>query len=451
MIRSILLSFALILNCLIDLKADIIGGSPGAQLPDFIAAELDPQLIPKLGPCIDAFRLGEFTRFRTLFNKLASENDSLPPADLFWCKLLINNNRFGDATRLVEQFLVNNPQDPEAYLVLSTMAVRSGRLTDAWLNLVYAQRLMASGKLKAARLKLLDPLVVDMRAGVAEGRKQWSEADELYRQLQKFKPDDMAVKFRAGRCKALSGDLKAGSELMQTAYKNANKLPKPSLTIAQMLADNSPWSQNPEQAVQVRHWFEKAVGEYSTDGSVWAAYFKWLLLANLPDEVIATHERLPASTKESRDVRLMRGLAARYVGDLKTAEDILSALHRDNIDDVEASDQLALVLVESENEFKRGRALQLAERNLRQLPEVEAIVATAAWVQLKHGSRDVADQLLTQLATRGPLSPQSAYYVSELYQSVGQKEEAMKVLGNAVSTIGLFPQRAHAKRMLEQK
>ncbi len=137
-----------------------------------------------------------------------------------------------------------------------------------------------------------------------------------------------------------------------------------------------------------------------------------------------------------------------YAGDLSTAEAVFAELHRETPDDLESADQLALVLVENPDEGKRTRAFQLSESNLRKAPNQEGTIATAAWVQFKLGDIDVADRLLGQLAAQTALSPQSAYYVSEVLRARGKAEEAKQVLTAAVNSPGLFPARAAAKKQL---
>ena len=111
-------------------------------------------------------------------------------------------------------------------------------------------------------------------------------------------------------------------------------------------------------------------------------------------------------------------------------------------------DQLALVLVESGDEGKRARAQQLSEANLRMTPNSKTVIATAAWVQFRLGSVDVADRMLGELASKVALSPQSAYYVAQLLKSKGKEADAKSVLEATVKSPGIFVQRAKVKEEL---
>ena len=63
--------------------------------------------------------------------------------------------------------------------------------------------------------------------------------------------------------------------------------------------------------------------------------------------------------------------------------------------DLEASDQLALVLVESADEPKRSRAKEISEAILNQTPTLRRSIATAAWIEFKLGSFEVADGIVS--------------------------------------------------------
>ena len=128
---------------------------------------------------------------------------------------------------------------------------------------------------------------------------------------------------------------------------------------------------------------------------------------------------------------------------------MFSSLHQSNPDDIEAADQLALVLAEQPDEGKRARAAQISETNLRRAPQVETTVATAAWIQFKLGSVDTADRMLGELARQTSVSPQTAFYIAELLKHRGKSEDAKRVLETAVQAPGIFVNRQKVKEELK--
>jgi predicted Zn-dependent protease len=435
------------------LNADIIGAkqAPTAKVfdvPEALLTELDSNIAVQLKPLIPLFANNDFANFKSGYQQIAATTDTLPAVEVFWAKLFITQNRLSDALKVLEEYARDHQEDPEVYLSLGIVAVRSGRMTDAWLNLLFAQRLLDRESFPKARYKLVLPSLLEARAVVAEGRKQWSEAEQHFSKLQALNPANHSIKWRAGRSQVLAGKIKEGHEIMSSASFADDKLPKASLAVAQLLAETTDWIRNADNKALVEQWFTQAVTEQSGDHQGWMAYYKWLLLDNRPEMVRDSFNKLATPLQANREVVLMRVLAARYLDDLATAELLLAPLHQANPEDLEVADQLALVLVESSDEAKRGRALQLAERNLRAAPDAEVTAATAAWVQMQLGSKDVADRILSQIVSRGPLSAQTTYYIAELLRKSGRESEGLRLLKAAVDTLGLFPQRGKARAML---
>lgn len=434
--------------------ADIIGGQTSGTkeltIPETLLPELDEKVAIELKPLMTLYVNSDFVAFKSAYEKIAATTDTLPAAEVFWAKLHITGNRLGDAIKVLEEYGHNHQDDPELFTTLGFIAVRSGRFTDAWLHLLYAQRMIDKDQIPKSRLKFVLPTFVEARAIVAESRRQWPEAEQLFVKLQTLKPNDHSITWRFGRCQVLAGNIEKGHRLMVEANKGESKLPRASLAVAQILAETTNWQKDKSAASAIEEWFNRAINENEADEKAWVAYFRWLILGDRPQEVKDKGENLSDELKKVREVIVIRSVAARYLGDNDTAEGLLTPLHQEKPDDLEVADQLALVLIESSDEAKRGRALQLAERNFRAASDMEQVAATAAWIQLQLGGTDVADKILSQLATRGPLSAQTTYYIAELLQKSGKTAESQKLLKIASETPGLFPQRAKAKQSLSE-
>lgn len=444
--------FAGLHHCGADIIAPRGAGAPaGKAIPASVSIELDSSAAERLEPSVAAYMQSrDLELFRQTYQQMAEGVDTLPAFDVFLAKLKVAYNYLPEALGILEQYANDHPEDPEVYLSMGELALKSGRTTDAWLQLSHAQRLIDREMLPAGRTTFVVPRLVEMRAAVAERRKQWVEAEQLYRKLQELKPDALYPTWRAGRVKVMAGELQAGYNMLGEACAKDSTLPPASLSIAQTLHDHSDWLKDPQKAIRLENWYKKAITETADVAGAWASYFKWLLLVDRPEDVVKRFDDVPESIREEREVRLMRSLAARYLNDFDLAERLLSEAHQANPDDLEIADQLALVLVESSDEAKRARALQIAERNLRQFPKSGPLIATAGWIQLRLGSTDIANQLLSQLATGGTLSSSTAYYVAELLEKVGRTQESKQLLKIAADSPGIFPQRALVKKRLEQ-
>ncbi len=435
-------------------RADIIAPNVSqtaltATIPEGISLELDPTIAAKLEPEVGAFiQSRDLAAFRRTYAEIAKGKDSLPTVEVFLGKLLSAYNRIPEAISVLEKYTNENSEDPEAFVTFGTIALKTGRNMDAWLHLQHAQQLIDSDKLPSGRAKYVMPILTELQATVAERRRRWQEAEELFRKLHVLKPDFEYPLWRAGRAMVLAGQIREGFKLLSETHAKDSKLPPPSLTVAQTLFDLSDWYTKPDEAARLENWYKKAITEEPDNPIAWASYFKWLLLATRPEDVAKRFNEVPQSIRSNRDIQLMLSLAARYVGELDRAEKILSELNQANPDDIDVANQLALVFIESQDEDKRSRALELSERNFGLVQNSEPIIATAAWVQFRLGSQEVANKLLSQLAAAGSLSPQSTYYLAELMAKSNHVEESKQLLKIAAESPGIFPQREQVKRRL---
>lgn len=432
-------------------SADIVAGGLSLQgtTPASETAAVAGDQAALLEPVVQAFNQGKRAEFDAAYAEAAKKSDKLPAAAIFLAKLQIESGKLADATATVEAHLVKSPEDPEAFIALGEIAIRSGRWTDAWLQLKHADELVRDRKLRSVRITSVVRGLVQLRADVAERRRDWAEAETQFTRLADLRPESAMPMWRIGRIKALAGDAEAGVAKMAEARKRDESLPSPEWTVAQIMADKPGSITDPAIGGEAEKWFQRAIKANRDDATVWAGYLKWLLIAGRGDDCLRLVGKLDKGVREDRTIRLIEGLAARYTGDLATAETVLAALHQSVPEDLEVADQLTLVLIESDDEGKRGRALQLSELNLRKAGGVENAVATAAWVQLKLGSVDVADRLLGELSARIAMSPQTAFYAARVLQAKGQPDDARRILRAAVDSPGIFVQRGIVRAELE--
>lgn len=297
--------------------------------------------------------------------------------------------------------------------------------------------MIEEGTLPASRTDQVVPGLLELRTEMAEKRKQWSTAEELFIKLQKLVPDKTFPSWRAGRVKILAGQLAEGVTMMEAARTKEPQLPCAKLTVALVLAEQTDWRSSPSNAQQIERWFQDSIRLDRSNADAWREYLRWLLLQDRSEDALKYIAKIAQPTLNDRNIRFLHALSYRFAGDYSLAESILEDLLTKNPSDLEVADQLALVLIESADEDKRARARRLADDNLKSNQTVEAIVATAGWIRLKQGALAEADQL----AARGPISPQSAYYVGKLLEKSGKTEDAKSVYKIAIESVGLFPQR----------
>jgi Flp pilus assembly protein TadD len=451
--RAVLGVFLLLASAAQTVHADLLApkGSQDnpAALLDALGDQIDPAYKDRLNAAISAYRIGDLEAFRASYASAINQSPTMPSADVFLGKLLIATNQLGPALNVLESYVLKVQNDAEAHQALAVIALRTNRVSDAWLQTLFAQRLVDRESVPAERIPYLLPGLTELRAEIAERRGQWTESEQLFTKLQELKPDLIFPKWRIGRLKVQAGDLKTGYTLLQEAQTSHPELPLAAMTVAQVLQDTTAWTSDKEAAGRVEKWLQRATTEHPDQARAWSGMFRWLLIHDRAAELIQQYDKLEQSLQQQRDIKLMRCVASRYLDDLTAAETLLQEMHDDNPEDLEVSDQLVQVLIESEDVEKQAQAEKIAMQNLERFQQSSNIVATAAWVKHRRGSKDEANLLFTELANRGQMTAVSGYYLAEFMKSQ-RPEESKRLLIQAAEAFEIFPQKSKVKAQLRE-
>lgn len=394
---------------------------------------------PAIAAAIESFKTGNVEKLKKDLDEAKKANPNLPKPDLMVARMLMANGQWPDALAALENYVSANPADAECYKNFAEIAMVGGRWTDAWLHLEKSYSLVDGMKFQDARKNNFLTELVKLRGEVAERRRDVPMATKLFETLSKLQPEKGDAFWALGRMKVSAGEVDAGAALLKKAKLLDKSLPQPDLAIAAALVSSG--SRDKAEA-----WFKSGLSDKSTSTAAnWIEYLQFLIDEGREADAKVYLEKAPAEYQSLREFKLMKAIIARYMADQETAEQILSELHRANPNDFDAADNLALVLVESNDEGKRARAQQISEANLRQAPNQERLAATAAWVKYKTGSADVADKILGQVVSGGRISPQTAYYAAMILKSLGREDESIQFMKSAVAAPGTFPQKKAAK------
>jgi tetratricopeptide (TPR) repeat protein len=395
-----------------------------------------------LANAIQAFAEGNPQKLKESLVEAKTASPDFPKPDVMLARMFMANRQFGEALSVLESHLTTNPNDADAYKCMAEVAMISGRWTDAWLQLEKAGSLMEGMQYSVARKQSFVIDLTRLRAEAAERRQDLTLSAKLFAELEKLQPKEGFPIWSQGRLKIAAGDLDGGITLLKKAKQLTPTLPQPELAVALEQLGR-------KDSAKAESWFKDGIRakETSTEAN-WIQYLKFLIDEDRASEAKGLIEKAPPEFQKSRDMKLLKALSHRYLNEDAEAEKLFSELHQANPDDLDAADQLALVLVETRDEGKRARAGQISESNLRQAPNVEKVAATAAWVKFKTGSVDVADNLLGQIVKGGRISAQTLYYSAMLLKARGKTAEAMQFLKAAVDAPGSFPQKKAAKAEL---
>ena len=387
---------------------------------------------------VESFKKKDLVECKRLLVEAKTANPAIPAAEIVLAQLIFEAGGAVEAISVLDQYSLEAPSDPLTYVLLGEIALKTRRFTDAWLH---SEKAISLGLKPTEELRVALSV---LQGEIALNRKQWTIAENAFGEWAKLRPEEAAPMWAQGRLRLLQEDLEGAKSTFAKARTIDTALPQPQFFIASFLS-NKPGSE------QCEEWFRE--GLKSTDATVenWQGYMAWLVSRGRATDAGKLFERVPKEFQGKREIRFLGALIARYLGKNDVAEKGFSDLHQQFPDDVEAADQLALVLVESTEEGKRARAQQLSEANVRRYPNQEVTIATAAWIQFRLGSADIADRIFSELASKTAISPQTGYYIAQLMKSRGKEEDAKKILEAIVKQPGNFVQKKAVLEALEKK
>ena len=166
-------------------------------------------------------------------------------------------------------------------------------------------------------------------------------------------------------------------------------------------------------------------------------YGAWLQGQNRPKDVLALLKDAPFDESLAREQSYLLGLASRMLGDYPTARDHFLRLSNSEPGNIRISNQLALVLIEDEDDKSTARALEIALRNASRV-QTEATLGTLAWVRFRRGETDEAYKILNSLTKSSTVSRDIAFYLSRSLKAKGRSDEAEKMIQVVRKSAGPF-------------
>ena len=121
----------------------------------------------------------------------------------------------------------------------------------------------------------------------------------------------------------------------------------------------------------------------------------------------------------------------------------------------DAINQLALVLVDRQDESLLGQALEYArlgatlQRDVRTDAGRNAL-ATLARVLHQGGDLAAARRVIDQLLGSGQLPPHAAYYAAEIHSAEGANDVALKLVDAALNSPRRFPEQSAAEGLQQR-
>jgi tetratricopeptide (TPR) repeat protein len=381
---------------------------------------------------------------RQFLEAAAHKNNSLPPIDLTLAKMFFVSGNAAAGEASLEKTVMDNPNDPEVYLILGDQATQTGHTIAAEALYEKAMQLIDKFEGNAKRKR---NFVIRARNGhsfVAERRKNWQTTVDDLQALLQVDPDNATARYRLGRALFMQGKSKEGYDQFAKAAELDKEMLNPYVASALVYEQ---LGKRPE----AQKAFDRAVTANKSDVKVLTAYANWLLQTgdeNKAESVLSDARKIDP---DNLDVLSLSGVAARMAKKMKPAEDYFMAALRLSPSNGGVTNQLALLLVDQPDDAKRQRAVEFAKINAMLRPDSPEANVTLAWVLYQTGNNRDANVALQKALQAGSLGPDSSYLIAKMLADQNQVEAAKQFLTRALDPTanggGLFVMRDDAEAL----
>ncbi len=340
----------------------------------------------------------------------------LPPTDLMLARLYVAYGKKEIAKGMLEKIAVEHAGHPEVYLLFGNLALAEGRYTDAMLHFEKSLNVGRPAGWIESQAKALFYESYAGQAKVAERREDWFKAQVALKQCIKVEPDKADLRDRLGAALFMLGREEEAFEQFQTAARQDIKMNPAEVSMGVMFARTEDYNSS-------RKAFEAALKRYPDDGRVHYEMAGVLLLSDQAAEAKEHSDKAAEMGIDTPQLTMQRGYIARQLRDYAAAEKFFTQALTQSPSDFEAMNQLALVLIEQNDEKKQQRARELAELNVRRFPKSSHPLSTLGWVYYKLGRKDEARRALQMAVSRAPVRTESLYYLTRLLWENGEKDD----------------------------
>jgi predicted Zn-dependent protease len=401
-----------------------------------------------VGQAIAAFQKGKVAEARTLLVNLRKRQPLLAPPDTLLAMLHFSANQRDAAEQSLEQATINDPRDPEAFLLAGDLAIRERRMMMADLAYERAKRLMEPMTGESWRLQVLRKRLHAGLATLVESRKQYDVALTHLQAWQKLDPKNPVVLGSLGRVNFHRGDATAARAAFAELLKIETDAPPVEVAMGRLYTDAGNMAEALKSMTAVLKTNANDLRTLLTVGE-WAINNGQMTMAK--ECVTAALKQDPAATGG----QVLAGRLARYELDPKRAETILATAILKSPNEFAISNELARALALSDDAKQRKAGLDYAVRNYRVLrtrgnDASRESTMTYAWLLLKNNQVEEAEKVLHSLPDFSPVSSENAYYAAMIYKARGRDQLAKDALRAAIGSGTSFPSRDDALRLLKE-
>jgi len=431
-------SLALVGNMVGSARAEPIMSTPA---PGGAAAAAQP---PEITDAIAKFKGMDFDGALASLKAAVAKNRDLAPAQVLMANLYAQVNRPVDARMSLERAVLEEPADPEAYVILATVAIQDRRVTEADLLLTYAKSLLDQFEKSPVRKKALLTATDSGLAAVAEARGDFATAKKYLENWLSLDKNSAVAHQRLAGALFQQKDYAKSLEELKAAKDLDPKVLTPQATLALLYEAAG----DHDRATQ---WMDAALKDAPKDFATQMAAAQWAAQTSQFDVARKYADAALALKPDALEAKLVLGVIDLLLKDYAAAESQFEAALVQSPSSFAASNNLALALAE-QDPAKQRKAVEYAEMNVRQYPKQAEAFSTLGWVYYKNGRLNEAGQALQTALSAGQLSPDTAYYLAKVLVA-GDKPEGKKTakqfLEAALKIKALFSMRKEAQALLD--
>jgi tetratricopeptide (TPR) repeat protein len=432
-------SLALVGNMVGPARAEPILSTPA---PSGAAAAAQP---PEITDAIAKFKAMDFDGALASLKAAVKKNRDLAPAQVLMANLYAQVNRPVDARTSLERAVLEEPADPEAYVILATVAIQDHRVTEADLLLTYAKSLLDQFEKSPVRKKALLTATDSGLAAVAEARGDWATAKKYLENWLSLDKNSAVAHQRLAGALFQQKDFAKALEELKAAKDLDPKVLTPQATLALLYEATG----DHDRATQ---WMDTALKDAPKDFATQMAAAQWAAQTSQFDVARKYADAALALKPDALEAKLVLGVIDLLLKDYAAAESQFEAALVQSPSSFAASNNLALALCEESDMAKQRKALEYAEMNVRQYPKQAEAFSTLGWVYYKTGHLNEAWQALQTALSAGQLSPDTAYYTAKVLVASDKpegKKTAKQFLEAALKIKALFSMRKEAQALLD--
>lgn len=412
---------------------------------------------PDVAKAFEKFRNGDIETAILQLKETGRKNPEQSPPHIILARWFAAAQRPNEARVMLERAVIENPDNPEVYLVLAEPALNERRATEAEFLLNKANDLLAQYKGTEKAKESLTRQTLAGLATVCEARGKWAEAQKRLEAWLAADANNAACLVRLAGALLQQDKMEEAQKKLAEAFKlDPERVNPPEVELARFYANLAREAENEpagkadkvaENRKKANEAMKSALTKWPKDVRTQMAAAELALDEGKKDSAKKLADEALNINPDSLQANFVRGVVALAMKDWATAQDHFEKVLLVNPANFPASNNLALALCEQDT-AKKQRALGYAEVNARQYPRQPEVYSTLGWVLFKNARLQEADQAFQRALSAGVANPETVYYYANVLKELGRLDDARKLLDGALKAKGNFLQKADAEALL---